>query len=244
MHSAQDHPTPREEALGRIAGSLVVSCQALPGEPLFGAGIMARMAVAALQGGASGVRVNGPEDIAAVRAAVPVPVIGLWKRGDTGVYITPTLADARTVAAAGADIVALDATDRPRPDGLTLTETITALHADGVPVIADVSTFDEGIAARAAGADAVATTLSGYTTEDPPPPGPDFALLTALAARLDVPVIAEGRISTPQEAARALSLGAHAVVVGGAITRPTAITERFAAALRSVGNPLAEETPA
>ncbi|MGW6485740.1 N-acetylmannosamine-6-phosphate 2-epimerase [Streptomyces sp. NPDC055056] len=227
-----------------MAHGLVVSCQALPGEPLHGADIMARMARAALQGGAVGVRVNGPEDIAAVRAAVSVPVIGLWKAGDTGVYITPTLDHARRVAAAGADVVALDATARPRPDGLSLTETIIALHADGVRVMADVSSYEEGIAARAAGADAVATTLSGYTDTGPVPTGPDFELLAALTARLDVPVIAEGRIATPDEAARALALGAHAVVVGGAITRPADITQRFAAALRTPSVPAVEETSA
>ncbi|MGW2478009.1 N-acetylmannosamine-6-phosphate 2-epimerase [Streptomyces sp. NPDC001665] len=239
------HHTPlRQDALASLAHGLVVSCQALPDEPLHGADIMARMARAAVEGGAVGVRVNGPQDITAVRAAVPVPVIGLWKVGDTGVYITPTLDHARRVAAAGADIVALDATARPRPDGLTLTETITALHAEGLRVLADVATPEEGRAARIAGADAVATTLSGYTTDEATPPGPDFDLLATLAGELDVPVIAEGRISTPEDAARALALGAHCVVVGGAITRPTAITARFAAALHTPRTPAAEETPA
>ncbi|MET7827005.1 N-acetylmannosamine-6-phosphate 2-epimerase [Streptomyces sp. NPDC005386] len=227
------------DTLHHLTGALIVSCQALPGEALHGADIMARMAQAAVAGGARAVRVNGLADVGAVRRAVTVPVIGLWKDGEEGVYITPTLDHARRVADAGADLVALDATGRPRPDGRTLAETIAALHELGIGVLADVSTHEEGLAAEAAGADAVATTLSGYTPHSAPAHGPDFALVTSLATALDVPLIAEGRIGTPEEAARVLALGAHAVVVGGAITRPTAITERFAAAL-----PRAARTPA
>ncbi|MGW8887548.1 N-acetylmannosamine-6-phosphate 2-epimerase [Streptomyces sp. NPDC055749] len=219
--------------LHSLSGALIVSCQALPGEALHGAEVMARMARAAVAGGAAAVRVNSPEDVAAVRKAVSVPIIGLWKDGDEGVYITPTLDHARQIAEAGADLVALDATARPRPDGLPLAETIAALHRLGIGVLADVSTHQEGLAAAAAGADAVATTLSGYTPHSARLEGPDFALMTSLARALHVPLIAEGRIGTPEEAARALGRGAHAVVVGGAITRPTSITERFAAALAS-----------
>ncbi|MFC9343917.1 N-acetylmannosamine-6-phosphate 2-epimerase [Streptomyces sp. NPDC057020] len=240
------HPAEREhvlptaqvaETLRSLAGALIVSCQALPGEPLHGADVMARMARAAEAGGAAAVRVNGPEDIAAVRRAVSVPVIGLWKDGDQGVYITPTLRHARETAEAGADLVALDATARPRRDGLPLAETIASLHRLGIGVLADVSTYEEGLAAAEAGADAVATTLSGYTPHSRQDPGPDFALVASLAGVLPVPLIAEGRIGTPEDAARALELGAHAVVVGGAITRPTAITARFAAALTPSGPP-------
>ncbi|MEW5626316.1 N-acetylmannosamine-6-phosphate 2-epimerase [Streptomyces hydrogenans] len=222
-------PAPTAAALHELAGSLIVSCQALPGEALHGSEIMARMARASVEGGARAVRINSPEDVEAVRQAVTVPVIGLWKDGETGVYITPTLTHARRIAEAGADLVALDATTRPRRDGLTLAETIEALHRLGIGVLADVSTHEEGMAAEAAGADAVATTLSGYTEHSAAQQGPDFALIASLAPALTVPLIAEGRISTPDEAARALSLGAHAVVVGGAITRPTFITQRFAA---------------
>ncbi|MFB7025714.1 MULTISPECIES: N-acetylmannosamine-6-phosphate 2-epimerase [unclassified Streptomyces] len=232
------HPARTTAALRDLAGSLVVSCQALPGEALHGADIMAQMARAAVAGGAAAVRINGPEDVAAVRQAVAVPVIGLWKDGDDGVYITPTLEHARRVAEAGADLVAIDATRRPRPDGLSLADTIEALHRLGIGVLADVSTHEEGVAAAAAGADAVATTLSGYTAYSTPPDGPDFALVASLAAVLNVPLIAEGRVGTPEEAVRVLTLGAHAVVVGGAITRPTAITARFAAALPRAAAPL------
>lgn len=235
--------TPVSQTLRSLSGALVVSCQALPGEALHGPDIMARMACAAVAGGAAAVRINSPEDVDAARRAVSVPVIGLWKDGDEGVYITPTLRHARRIAEAGADLVALDATARPRPDGLSLAETVAALHRLGIGVLADVSTYEEGLAAAAAGADAVATTLSGYTPHSSRQEGPDFALVGSLARDLHVPLIAEGRIGTPEEAAHALALGAHAVVVGGAITRPTAITERFAAALAPGGPTRRATTP-
>lgn len=222
------------EIIARLRGGLIVSCQALPHEPLHGSEIMARMALAAWQGGAVGIRANTPQDIRAIREAVPLPLIGIYKDGDAAVYITPTLEHGRAVARAGADIVALDATSRPRPDGRTLAETIAALHAEfAIPVMADVSTFDEGLAAVEAGADLVSTTLSGYTPYSPQQEGPDLALVAALAERLTVPVIAEGRISTPALARAALEAGAFAVVVGAAITRPQWITARFVAALQS-----------
>ncbi len=218
--------------LNRLRGGLIVSCQALPDEPLHGAAIMARMAAAALEGGAVGIRANGPADIAAIKAAVTVPLIGLYKDGAEGVYITPTLDHARAVAAAGADIVALDATGRPRPDGRTLAEVIAAVHDElARPVLADVSTVEEGLAAFAAGADVVATTLSGYTPYSQSRPGPDLDLLAELVSRLPVPVIAEGRIHTPEQAHAALQAGACAVVVGGAITRPQWITAQFVAGI-------------
>jgi N-acylglucosamine-6-phosphate 2-epimerase len=216
--------------LERLKGGLIVSCQALPDEPLHGAGYMAAMARAAALGGAAGIRANGPQDIAAIRLAVDLPIIGIEKAALSGwdVYITPTLEHAQSVARAGANIVALDATHRPHPDGLDLAERIQRIHREtGRPVIADIATLDEGLAAEAAGADLVATTLSGYTTDRPTQSGPDFDLISQLAARLGVPLIAEGRIATPQQAAQALELGAFAVVVGSAITRPQWITQQF-----------------
>jgi N-acetylglucosamine-6-phosphate deacetylase len=216
----------------RLRGGLVVSCQAPPEDPLSGPEVMARVARAASLAGAAAVRVEGPEDIRAVRSAVSLPVIGLWKEGSEGVYITPTLEHARAVAHAGADIVAVDGTARPRPDGLSLGETIHRIHEElGCPVLADVSTLEEGLAAAEAGADAVATTLSGYTPYTEPLEGPDLDLVSLLAARLDVPVVAEGRYGSPEEARAALARGAWAVVVGTAITRPMLAAARFVEAV-------------
>jgi len=219
--------------LRRLRGGLVVSCQAPPGDPLRGPAFMTAMARAAVLGGAVGIRAEGPDDVQAVRRAVEVPVIGLWKQGTEGVYITPTVDHARAVAEAGAEIVAIDATGRPRPDRSTVPELVAGLRqTHRCLVMADVSTLEEGAAAAEAGADLVGTTLSGYTPYSRQGPGPDLGLVAALAARVEVPVVAEGRITTPAEARAALDAGAWAVVVGGAITRPELITARFAAALR------------
>lgn len=221
----------------QVAGRLIVSCQALPHEPLFGAEVMARMALAAQQGGAAAIRANSPADIRAIRAALSLPIIGLHKVEMPGyeVYITPTLACAQEVAAAGADIIAVDATQRPHPEFDHLAEFIAAIHAaTGRPVLADISTYEEGLAAEAAGADLVSTTMSGYTVYSPGLLGPDLELVARLAARLKVPLLAEGRYHTPQQVVQAFTAGATAVVVGGAITRPQEITRRFVAAIDSV----------
>ena len=218
----------------RLRGGLIVSCQALPHEPLFGAEIMARMAVAAQGGGAVGIRANSPADIAGIRAVTDLPLIGLFKVEMTGyeVYITPTLADALAVSEAGADIVALDATDQTRPEGATAEFIRRVREATGKLVLADISTFDEALAAQDAGADFVSTTMSGYTLYSPQGTEPDLDLVRHLAPVLTVPLIAEGRIATPEQARAALDAGAWAVVVGGAITRPQQITARFTQALR------------
>jgi N-acylglucosamine-6-phosphate 2-epimerase len=223
-------PTPGEMIDG-LRGQLIVSCQARQGEPLYGPEHMVAMALSAIMGGAGGLRVEGPTDIRAVRAVTSLPIVGLWKIGESGVYITPTLAAAREVLEAGADIVALDGTARERPDGLSLSETIRLLKRDAGPaqavVLADVSTVAEGIAAEAAGADLVSTTLSGYTPYSRPGPEPDLDLVAELAAALSIPVLAEGRIAAPEQARLALERGATAVVIGSAITRPQVITAGF-----------------
>ena len=216
----------------QIKGGLVVSCQAYPGEPLRHPETMAQMAMAAEIGGAVAIRCQGLADIAAIKGQVKVPVIGIWKEGDDGVYITPTLRHARCCAAAGADIVAIDATRRPRPDGLTYAQTVEALHRDGVIVMADCGSFADAQQAVDAGTDIISTTLSGYTGEREKTDGPDFELLGQMVdAFPDVPVLCEGRIHTPDQLAEVMRRGAWAAVVGTAITHPTSITRWFAARL-------------
>lgn len=222
--------------LRTLAKGLIVSCQAKPGSPLRHPQVMAAMAQAAEAGGAVGIRANGAEDIAAIRALVKLPIIGINKIDHAGyeVFITPTLAAARQVAAAGADIIAMDATLRPRPDGLSAAEAIRLYQKElGLPVMADISTLEEGLAAAEAGADIVATTLSGYTPYSPQQEPPDYTLIAELAARIRVPIIAEGRFASPAEARRALDLGALAVVVGTAITAVDWVTQRYVTALRA-----------
>ncbi len=226
-------------ALAPLAGGLIVSCQARPGNPLHGPTFMAAMAQAAAAGGAAGLRMNGPDDIRAAHALTDLPIIGIFKRRypNVPIEITPTFAEAAEVAAAGATIIALDATGRPRPDGSTVGALIEQIHRElGLSVLADVAAVEEGLAAEAAGADSLATTLSGYLNPAiPPPEGPDLDLVSALAGRARVPVIAEGRIKSPAQARAALDRGAFAVVVGTAITNPREITRWFARALAGSG---------
>lgn len=220
--------------MAQVSGRLIVSCQAQPHEPLYGAAIMARMAVAAAEGGAAAIRANTPQDIAAIRDAVRLPIVGLYKVDLPGydVYITPRLEDARAVAAAGADVIAIDATQRPRPQYPALADYVAAIHeATGLPILADISTYEEGVAAEAAGVDLVSTTMSGYTPYSPKLPGPDLELVRRLAGVLRVPLVAEGRYHAPDQVVQALAAGAATVVVGGAITRPQEITKRFVGAI-------------
>jgi N-acylglucosamine-6-phosphate 2-epimerase len=218
--------------LETMRGGLVVSVQAPPGSPLASPETMSAIARAAELGGAAGIRAEGPADVRAIKRAVSVPVIGLLKRDVPGspVRITPDVRDARVVADAGADVVAVDATLRPRSNGMTTGDYIAALVGElEAPVLADVDSLEAGVAARDAGADAVATTLSGYTGDSPPPEGPDLELVERLVRELDCPVLAEGRYATPDDVHAALEAGAFAVVVGTAITDPVTLTRRFAA---------------
>ncbi|MCF2707052.1 N-acetylmannosamine-6-phosphate 2-epimerase [Arcanobacterium haemolyticum] len=215
-----------------LRGGLVVSCQAYPGEPMRNPETMAQMARAAEIGGAVAIRCQGLSDISLIKSRVEIPVIGLWKEGHDGVFITPTLRHARACVMAGSDVVALDATSRPRPDGLSFTETVKALRGEGAVVMADCGSFADAEQAVEAGCDIVSTTLSGYTGERPKTEGPDFELLEQIIAAFpDVPVICEGRIRTPEDVTAVMKLGAWSVVVGTSITHPTSLTQRFAAAL-------------
>jgi N-acylglucosamine-6-phosphate 2-epimerase/N-acetylmuramic acid 6-phosphate etherase len=214
-------------------GSLIVSCQARAENPLHGPQFMGAMALAARDGGASAIRANGPEDVRAVKAA-GLPVIGIHKvfSPDVPVYITPTIAAARALAAAGADIIALDCTPRPRHGDEPAAIIAHIRDRLGLESFADVSTLEEGIAAAAMGATYVSTTLSGYTEYTQPKPDlPDFELIRALAAAVKTPIIAEGRFNTPELAQAAIAAGAYAVVVGTMITNPREITRGFARAV-------------
>ncbi|ANF95569.1 N-acetylmannosamine-6-phosphate 2-epimerase [Paenibacillus bovis] len=220
------------DSLG-LQGKLIVSCQALEHEPLYSSFIMGRMALAAQQGGAAGIRANTAEDINEIRQQVQLPVIGIVKRnyGEHPVFITPTLKEVAELAATGCEIVALDATDRPRPDGMSLSELVRQIRQQypQLLLMADVSTVEEGLEAQRLGFDLVSATLVGYTeqTKGQKLYENDFAILKEMLRQITAPIVAEGNILTPEMAARCLELGVYSVVVGGAITRPQQITERF-----------------
>lgn len=220
----------------QVNKQLIVSCQALPHEALFGADIMAKMAISAARGGARAIRANTPADVKAIKEVIDLPVIGLYKEvlPDYDVIITPTLHHALKIAEAGADIIAIDATNRLHPEG-NVADMVTAIHEKtDCLVMADISTLEEGLAAEKAGFDMVSTTLSGYTPYSPQQEGPDLELVKALADRVkNIPIIGEGRFYSPEQVKKALENGATAVVVGGAITRPKEITERYVKAIQS-----------
>lgn len=220
--------------LAPLRGGLIVSCQAPSDSPLHDPLVIAAMAAAAVQRGAVGVRIDSPAHIAAVRDRLDQPIIGLWKQvlPPSAVYITPQFHHAEAVVAAGSDLVAIDATDRPRPAGETLAPLIAQIHDRlGKPVMADIDTLDNALKAVAAGADCVGTTLFGYTnaTQDQTPPG--LELLAALVEACPVPVICEGGIASPAQARQALDLGAYAVVVGTAITGIDRLVNDYVTAL-------------
>lgn len=226
---------PVQPLLEALRGALVVSCQPVPGGAFDSPAAVAMFARAAAAGGARGLRIEGLDNLRAVRAALDLPVIGLVKRDLAGhpVRITPFASDAAALAASGAGIVAFDATDRSRPE--TVAALVAAIHGAGAIAMADCATLDEARAAVAAGADVVATTMAGYAGPGAPPDEPDLGFLRAACATLPVPVIAEGRFNTPALAAAAMAAGAHAVVVGSAITRPEVVAGWFAAAVARAG---------
>ena len=225
------------DLLKRLHGGLVVSCQAYPGEPMLDPRTMTQVALAAVEGGAAGIRAKGLDDLRNMRPEIEVPLIGLVKVSGHDVFITPTLADCLAVAETGADVVALDGTRRPRPDGLSLADTIRGLRElyPEVLVMADCGSAADAEAAISDGADVIGTTLAGYTGERPKTDGPDWELVDQVVALSDRPVFIEGRVHTPEQAAEAIRRGAWAVVVGTAITHPTTITGWFARAVRTVG---------
>ncbi|MBW4466382.1 MAG: N-acetylmannosamine-6-phosphate 2-epimerase [Pegethrix bostrychoides GSE-TBD4-15B] len=217
---------------------LIVSCQAPSDSPLHDPQVMAAMAAAAVQRGAVAVRIDSPQHVAAVRQRVDAPIIGLWKQQIPGceVYITPDFAAAAAIAAAGADIIAVDATQRPRPGGETAAGLIERIQRDlGKPVMADVDSLESALAVMGgdrSGADLVGTTLYGYTAETRHLQPPGFELVSELVQQLEVPIICEGGVASPTMARRALELGADAVVVGTAITGIDLLVQAYCAGLQ------------
>ncbi|EIS9207242.1 N-acetylmannosamine-6-phosphate 2-epimerase [Clostridioides difficile] len=219
--------------LDKVKGRLIVSCQALEDEPLHSPFIMGRMAKAAMEGGAVGIRAQGVEDIIEIKKVTGLPVIGIIKRNyeDSDIYITPTKKEVDELLTTGCEMIALDATNRVRPNNEDLKELIKYIKENGVLVMADISNYDEAIKAQEYGVDCVSTTLSGYTPYTKTLEGPDFVLMKRLVKDLEIPVIAEGKVNTPQDLKKVFELGVHSSVVGSAITRPQLITEKFVKAI-------------
>lgn len=230
----------KSELFQKMEGKLIVSCQALPGEPLYveEKSIMYLMARAAKEAGAAAIRTNSVRDVAAIKEETGLPVIGLIKIHYDGFegYITPTMKEVDELVEAGADIIALDCTLRKRGDSLTANEFITQIKEryPDIILMADISTYEEGMNAQEAGVDMVSSTLSGYTEYSPHLEGPDLEVVRRLSEHLTIPLVGEGRIHTPEQAAEVLKSGAFAVVVGGAITRPLEITKRFIDAINEL----------
>lgn len=225
----------KNEILQRIKNRLVVSCQALSDEPLHSSFIMKRMAVAAQEGGAGGIRANSPQDIAEIKEAVNLPIIGLYKveYDDSEVYITPTMKEVDELMQAGADIIAVDATKRLRPNGKTLEEFFKEVKQKypNQLFMADTSCYEEGVKARELGFDIIGTTMSGYTEYTKGVRLPNYDLMKRYVEDLNTPVIAEGGIWTPEQLKSAMDIGVWAAVVGTAITRPREITRYFLSGL-------------
>lgn len=220
-----------------MKGKLIVSCQALPAEPLHSSFIMGRMARAAAEGGAFGIRANTPEDIGEIKKNVDLPVIGIWKKDfpDSKVYITPTMEEIDGLVETGTEIIALDATGDLRPGGKKLDDFYREIR-EKYPeqlLMADCSTVEEALHADALGFDFIGTTLVGYTEQSRSSriEEDDFRIIREILEKTSHPVVAEGNIDTPEKAKRVIELGCYCVVVGSIITRPQVITKRFAAVL-------------
>lgn len=225
-----------EKVLKAIKGGLIVSCQALEDEPLHSSYIMMRMAKAALEGGAIGIRANSPEDCKEIKNNVNLPMISIYKRvyGTSNVYITPTINEVKELLPIKPEIIAVDATRRERPDGKSLEEFFKEIREvyDGL-LLADISDLEEGIKAEKIGFDMVSTTLSGYTDYTLDRSKPDIELIKSLRESIKIPIIAEGNIDSTENAMKCLEAGAWAIVVGGAITRPQLITKKFVEYIKS-----------
>ena len=226
----------KETIFASIKGELIVSCQALPEEPMHSSFIMGRMAYSAMLGGAKGIRANSVEDIKEIKKTVDLPIIGIIKSvyENSDVFITPTNKEIDLLYCEGVDIIALDATKRIRPDGKTISEVFPVLkekYTDQL-FMADCSTYEEAKEAYELGFDCIGTTLSGYTDYTQGSSLPDMDLIERLVKDFPIPIIAEGGIWTPEELRHVYKLGVFSAVVGTAITRPMDITKRFIAAIK------------
>ena len=223
------------ETLQKLKGGLIVSCQALKSEPLYSSHIMAKMAYAAEEGGAVGIRANTPEDILEIKKEVNLPIIGLYKvdYSNSEIYITPTMKEIDALMEVKPDIIALDATNRIRPDGSTI-ETFFPKVREKYPdmiFMADCSSYEDGIRAEKLGMNLVGTTLCGYTRDTEGVEIPCFPMVKKLADELKIPLIAEGGLWIPEQLSHVFKCGAYAAVIGTAITRPREITRRFVSAI-------------
>lgn len=219
--------------LNQIKGKLIVSCQALPDEPLHSSFIMGRMALAAKQGGASGIRAQSVEDIKEIMTVVDLPVIGIIKRNydDSEIYITPTQKEVKELLETKCQMIAIDATNRKRPNDENMKDLLDLIHQGGRLAMADISTYEEAVNAEKMGFDVISTTLCGYTSYSTNYEGPNLELIGQLVQDLHIPVIAEGKINHPDDLKAVLKAGAYSAVVGGAITRPQLITKKFVSIL-------------
>lgn len=230
-----------------LKGKLIVSCQALQDEPLHSSYIMGRMALAAKEGGANGIRANTKEDIAEIKKMIDLPVIGIVKRDyeNSKVYITPTIKEVDELVEAGSEIIALDATNLERPGGKYLSDffqEVKMKYPDQL-LMADCSTVEEAVYADELGFDFIGSTLVGYTShsEGMEIASDDFKILREILSKVKHPVIAEGNINTPEKAKRVLELGCYSVVVGSAITRPQLITKSYVEVIEKLGGITNEE---
>lgn len=221
--------------LEQIKDGLIVSCQALPHEPLYDSYIMSKMAYAAMLGGAVGIRANTIVDILAIRKRVDLPIIGIIKQEYDGsdVYITPTMDEVDALVEIGCDIIATDATNRIRPNGKTFEDFFSEVRAKypNQLFMADTSCFEEGQLAERLGFDLIGTTMAGYTPYTKGRSLPDLELIEKYSKELNVPIIAEGGIWSPEDLKNVYKAGAFSAVCGTAITRPMDITKRFVKAL-------------
>lgn len=226
----------KQKLMDQIRGGLIVSCQALEDEPLHSSFIMGRMAYAAALGGAVGIRANSVEDILEIKKTVQLPIIGIIKKDypDCKTRITPTMQEVDALVEVGVEIIAMDATSRPRPDGRTIAQLFPEIRKKYPEQLfmADCATFEDALQAEKLGFDFAGTTLNGYTDETRQIPPPNFELMAKLAQTLSIPVIAEGGIFSPEQLRKAMDQGVLACVVGSAITRPMKITQHYVNALK------------